>query len=276
MATSKIVLAATLIILLVLGFSIGIITEPLLIPQNTSSDPIWDNIVASGKIKIGSDPTWPPYESIDSSGKFVGFEVDLVNAIAERLNLTAEWQNVSFRNIMPLVEDKSLDMGVSGFSVTPERLSKVSFTFPHNIARRQILMTPSKQASLGITMLDTINELKSLNATAGAQSGTTQIDELTSAGVNYKPFEDFASLIQDMMSANPSVDAAYVETPLSPSMTQYISQEKMVIVYDAPYYPCGFITNLNAHTFTAKINGAIADIIESGQIDTLKAKWNLT
>ena len=277
MATSKIILATALAVMLIVGFSVGIIAEPLLIQQSTTSDPIWDNIVATGKIKVACDPTWPPYESLDSNGNFIGFEVDLVNAVAEKLNLTAEWQNVSFPNIMPLVKDKTLDMGVSGFSVTSERLSQVSFTMPHSTAQRQIIMTASKQASLGITTLASLNEIKSLNLTLGVQSGTTQIDDLTSAGVNYKAFDDFGSAIQDMISANPTVDGVYAETPLSPLITQNSSQQNPIVtVYDAPYYPCAFITNINAHTFTAKVNGALSDIIASGQMDTLKAKWNLT
>lgn len=263
--------------MLIVGFSVGIIAEPLLIQQSTTSDPIWDNIVATGKIKVACDPTWPPYESLDSNGNFIGFEVDLVNVIAQKLNVTAEWQNVSFWNIQASVENKSVDMGVSGFSVTSERLSQVSFTLPHSTARRQILMTPSRMVSLHITTLNSLEELKSLNVTIGVQSGTTEMDELTSVGVNYKSFDDFGSAMQDLTSNNPSVDGVYAETPLTVLIEQYNAQGKNIAaVYDAPYYPCAFMTNINAHTFTAKVNGALSDIIASGQMDTLKAKWGLT
>ena len=277
MATSKIILATALAVMLIVGFSVGIIAEPLLIQQSTTSDPIWDNIVATGKIKVACDPTWPPYESLDSNGNFIGFEVDLVNVIAQKLNVTAEWQNVSFWNIQASVENKSVDMGVSGFSVTSERLSQVSFTLPHSTARRQILMTPSRMVSLHITTLNSLEELKSLNVTIGVQSGTTEMDELTSVGVNYKSFDDFGSAMQDLTSNNPSVDGVYAETPLTVLIEQYNAQGKNIAaVYDAPYYPCAFMTNINAHTFTAKVNGALSDIIASGQMDTLKAKWGLT
>lgn len=278
MATSKIILAIALIVVLIVGLGIGLVSGPLLMPQSTASDPIWDNISATGKIKIGSDPNWPPYESLDNNGKIVGFEVDLANAIAEKLSLTTEWQSVSFDNIVSSVKDKSLDMGVSGFSITPDRLNQVSFTIPHTNTRGQAIMTQSKKDSLHITTLNSLDELKNLGLTVGAQSGTTELDELTSAGVSYKSFGDYGTAIQDMMSANPSVDAVYAETPITTAwITQYHSQGKtIVVVYDVPYYPCAFITNINAHTFTAKVDGAIADIIQSGQMDTLKAKWNAT
>ena len=64
----------------------------------------------------------------DDTGKIVGFEVDLANACAEKLGLTIQWNDVAFDNIILSVQNGQLDMGVSGFSVTPERL-EASFLY---------------------------------------------------------------------------------------------------------------------------------------------------
>ena len=272
----KPIIAVGMIVVLIVGFAIGLVAAPLLMPQSTAADPVWDSVVASGKIRIGTDPSWTPYESLDSNNKIVGFEIDLANAIATKLGLTLETSSVIFDNIVSSVKDKSLDMGVSGFSITPDRLEQVAFTIPHSTTQAEIIMTQSKKDALGITMLNSLSDLKTQGLTVGTQTGTTEESELIDAGVSHKSFTDYGTAIQDMMSANPSVDCVYAETPITTSwIAQYQAQGKAIsIIYQAPYYPCAFVVNKDARTFLAKVDGALAEIIKSGQMDTLKAKWN--
>jgi len=265
-----------MLIALIIGVAIGLVASQFLAPSTTSADPVWDNIVATGEIRAGSDPSWPPYEELDENNKIVGFEVDLADAIAEKLGLTIIWESKGFDTILPSIQAKQLDLGVSGFSITPERLEQVQFTMPHSTTRGQVIMLQSKQTELGITQVHSLGELKNLGVVVGTQSGTTERDELDAAGVEYRAFNDFGAAITDMVSSNPSVDAVYAETPITPSwIAQQQAQGKdIVVVYDIPYYPVAFMVNKNANTFVEKIDGALAEIIASGQLDVLRAKWN--
>ena len=278
MASSKYVTIAIVVIMLVVGFAVGLVASPILLSQNVSqsTDPVWDQIQSSGVIKVGTDPSWPPYESLDNSGHIVGFEVDVANAIAAKLGLTIQWQSVSFDNIITSVQQKSLDMGVSGFSITADRLEQVRFTVPHSTTRGQVIMLQSKIDSMDISTISSINELKSLNLKVGTQDGTTEQQELLAAGVEIRSWNDFASAIQDMASANPSVDCVYAETPITSAwIAQYLAQGIDIgIIYDHAYYPCAFLVNKNAYTFAAKLDGALADLIASGELDTLRAEWH--
>jgi ABC-type amino acid transport substrate-binding protein len=276
LATSKYVIAISLIIVAVLAFAAGFFAYPMITPKQTTADTVWDNIVKTGTIRIGTDPSWPPYESLDSSNKIVGFEVDLADAVATRLNLTTDWHAVGFDTIITSVQSGDLDLGVSGFSVTADRLQQVQFSMPHSITRGQVIMLQSKRDQLNITTLTSLSNLTALHLTVGTQTGTTEQDELNAAGVTSRAFNDYGAAITDMASASPTVDCVYAETPITTSwIAQYQSQGKnIVIVYDTPYYPCAFVLNRDARTFVDKINGALADIIKTGQMDSLKAKWN--
>ena len=276
MAISKYVTAMALVIMLIVGFGIGLVASPILMPPSTAADPVWDNVVETGVIRVGTDPTWPPYESLDDAGNIIGFEVDLANAIAEKLGLTVEWKSEGFDTIIASVAAKTLDLGVSGFSITAKRLESVQFTMPHSITRGQVIMLESRRNALDITTVDSLEDLKSLELTVGTQQGTTEQEELISAGVSRRDFSDFAAAIADMVSANPSVDCVYAETPITSSwIAQYQAQGKnIVVIYDIPYYPVAFVVNKDAHMFVAKIDGALADIIASGQLDELRAKWD--
>lgn len=291
MAISKSIFAIGLVILLVVGFGTGLITSPLILPQNAqpgptaspsptqtpfATDTVWANIQATDKIKIGTDPNWPPYEYLDSSGKIVGFEVDLVDAIAEKLGLDTEWIDMGFDTILTSVQAKSIDMGVSGFSITANRLEQVKFTMYHSITRGQVIMLQSTKEAHNITELQSLADLKTLGLTAGTQIGTTEQEELEAAGISNKAFGDFAMAFQDMVSANPSVDCVYAETPITTNWIANNAQGKdIATVYDIPYYPCAFLVNKDATTFLEKFDGAFADLIASGEFDEIKERWQV-
>src|SRR4030043_1349449 len=139
---AKIITIGIVVVMLVVGFVVGLVASPFLMPQSSSAtDTVWANIQKTGVIKVGTDPTWPPYQLRDSvTGEIVGFEVDLANACAAKLNLTIQWNDVGFDNIIVSVQQGQLDMGVSGFSVTPDRLKEVDFTLPHSTTEGQIVM----------------------------------------------------------------------------------------------------------------------------------------
>jgi ABC-type amino acid transport substrate-binding protein len=273
LATLKYATSIAMIVVAVVAFVVGLVAAPIVMPPTTgATDPVWDNIVKTGVIRVGTDPTWPPYELLNGT-QIVGFEVDLMNAIAAKLNKTVDWHNVLFDNIITSVKSKQLDLGVSGFSVTADRLEEVQFTMPHSVTRAQVIMLQSKRDSLGITMLTSLADLKTLNLKVGTQLGTTERDELDAAGVQYSAFSDYGVAIMDMVSANPSVDCVYAETPITTSWIA--SQAKsIVIVYDRPYYPCAFVANKDAHTLVQMVDGALSDLIWSGQVDALRAKWH--
>ncbi len=277
---AKVLTVALVVIMLVVGFGIGLISSPFLLAQSSSStDTVWANIENTKVIRVGTDPTWPPYQLIDNqTGQIVGFEVDLANACAQKLGFTIQWNSVAFDNIILSVQQGQLDMGVSGFSVTPERLDQVSFTLPHSTTEGQIVMLQSIMDAKHITAnsIHTLADLKDLGITVGVQSGNVEQTELQDAGVPIATWSDSAAPFQDMVSANPSVQAVYAETPITTSwIATFQSEGKSVgVIYSHPYYPVAFLTAKGSHTLLDKMDGALAQLIYDGTVDQLKAKWH--
>jgi len=275
---TKIITIGLVVVMLVVGFAVGLIASPFIMPQNSSAtDTVWANIQETGVIRVGTDPTWPPYQLRDSvTNEIVGFEVDLANACAAKLGLTIEWNDVGFDNIILSVQQGQLDMGVSGFSITPARLDLVSFTIPHSTTEGQVIMLQSTMTAKGITTVNSLADFKTLGITVGVQSGNVEKDELEAAGVDIRSWSDSASPFQDMVSANPSVQAVYAETPITTTwIAQFESQGKPTgIVYKHPYYPVAFLVSKNAHTLLDKMNGALTELIYDGTVDQLKAEWH--
>ena len=275
---AKMITIGLVVVMLVVGFAVGLIASPLIMPQDSSAtDTVWANIQETGVIKVGTDPTWPPYQQRDEdTNEIVGFEVDLANACAEMLGLTIEWNDVVFDNIIISVQDGTLDMGVSGFSVTEERLDDVSFTVPHSTTVGQVVMLDSVIADKDITAnLTSLADFKTLGITVGVQSGNVQQVQLQEAGVDIRTWSDSASPFQDMVSANPSVQAVYAETPITTNWIDDFKAEGIDVspVYSRPYYPVAFLVSKKALTFLDKMNSALTDLIYDGTVNQLKAKW---
>jgi len=86
-----------------------------------------ETIKSSGKLVIGVKVPYPPNEFKDPSGKIIGFDVDLMNAIAATLGLTPDYRESDFEKIIPSVQGGTYDVGMSSFTDTKEREEAVDF-----------------------------------------------------------------------------------------------------------------------------------------------------
>lgn len=274
---AKIITIGLVVIMLVVGFVVGLMAGPFLLPQSDSStDTVWANIQETEVIRVGTDPTWPPYQMLDNNGDIVGFEVDIANECAERLGLTIEWNDVSFDNIILSVQQGQLDMGVSGFSITAERLDQVSFTVPHSTTLGQVVMLDSTKAAKGITTVNSLADFKTLGIKVGVQSGNVQQQELQDAGVEIAVWSGSDEPFQDLVSANPTVDAVYAETPITTNWIAQFESEgiEASVAYSHPYYPVAFVVGKNSQTLLDKIDGVLVDMMFDGTIEELREEWN--
>ncbi|ORB61612.1 ABC transporter substrate-binding protein [Mycolicibacterium tusciae] len=84
-------------------------------------------IKESGKLIVGVNIPYAPNEFKDPSGKIVGFDVDLMNAIAGTLGLEAEYRESDFAKIIPSIQGGTYNVGMSSFTDTKEREESVDF-----------------------------------------------------------------------------------------------------------------------------------------------------
>jgi polar amino acid transport system substrate-binding protein len=85
-----------------------------------------ESIKSAGVIKIGTDPTYAPSEFLAADGKTVeGFDVDLFNQVAAKFGVKTEWEPSKFGSIITGVNGKKYDMGISSFTINPDRLKEV-------------------------------------------------------------------------------------------------------------------------------------------------------
>jgi len=80
-----------------------------------------------------TDPTFPPMELTKSSGSIFGFDVDMANAIAKRLGISAKPVKTAFPGLIPALGAKKCETVISGIFVTPDRLKQAgAVTYMHS------------------------------------------------------------------------------------------------------------------------------------------------
>lgn len=120
-----------------------------------------------GIIKMGVSADFPPFESYaDDAVTFVGFDIDLMQEICNRLGMELQIQDMNFDAIVAAVQTGKLDVGVSGITITDERKESVAFSDPYFVASQSILV----QKDSPITSYE---DLVNGDYTAGVQLGTT-------------------------------------------------------------------------------------------------------
>lgn len=87
--------------------------------------------LAQEVLRVGSYPANPPWENLTEDGSFVGFEVDIVNEIAQRIGRTAEIEGYDFRALFVATASGRVDIVISSLTITDERLESQSFTQPY-------------------------------------------------------------------------------------------------------------------------------------------------
>ena len=78
---------------------------------------------------VAIDPTFPPFELTDESGKIIGYDPELIEAVAEGLGVKVEYQVMAFSGIIPGLIAGSFDMTPT-LNVTAERAAKIDYVIP--------------------------------------------------------------------------------------------------------------------------------------------------
>ncbi|KXU82489.1 ABC transporter substrate-binding protein [Paraburkholderia monticola] len=153
-------------------------------------------------IRFGVDPSYAPFESLAPDGKLVGFDIDLGNAICERLKVKCVWIENSFDGMIPALKARKFDGVLSSMSVTGKRQEQIAFTdkidnvLPRLVARKDAGILPTPESLKGKTV--------------GVEQGSTQ-ETYTRAywepkGVTIRTYQTQDLVYQDLLAGR--IDAA--------------------------------------------------------------------
>ena len=84
--------------------------------------------VNEDKLIMGTNAEFPPYEYYGDDGEVTGIDVEIAQAIADKLDLKLQVEDMNFDSIITAVQSGKVDVGIAGMTVTEDRLKNVNFT----------------------------------------------------------------------------------------------------------------------------------------------------
>ncbi len=82
-------------------------------------------------LRVGCDAAFAPFTYTNDKGELIGFDVDLIKAIAEEMGYTIDMKGYPFDGIIPTLITNNIDLIISGFTISPERAQRVDFSDPY-------------------------------------------------------------------------------------------------------------------------------------------------
>ncbi len=220
----------------------------------------------SKKIVVATDATWPPMEFVDEKKQIVGFDIDLMNAIAKEAGLQVEYRNVAWDGIFAGLAAGEYDAIISSVTITDERKQQYDFSDPY-INAGQIVVVRTESNITGPNTLS--------GHTVGAQISTTgALAVQKMQGVTLKEYDEIGLAFEDLVAGR--LDAVVCDTPVAADFAlqreEYRAKLKIVgESFTEEYY--GILVQKGNSELLAKINKGLAAVKAKGIDKELENKW---
>ncbi len=221
----------------------------------------------AGTLTVGSDTAFPPFESI-SNGEAVGFDVDLIKEVAQRLELEAEIQSAALDTIFTSLAARKFDAVISAVTIKDERKKTVDFTDPYFTADLSVsVRNADAESTTGIEDL--------ADKTVGVQASTTSEDcaKTLKADGELKDFRSYDTIpdaFTDLAAAR--VDAVIIDLPTAQQIVEQRSGLRVVqAIRTKEEY--GIAVAKHNPNLRVAINEALKEIRDDGTYTRLFVKW---
>ena len=220
---------------------------------------------ASTKVRVATDATFPPFETVDEATKeLTGFDVELMNALAAKAGIEIEWVNIGFDPMLAGLSQCQYDVAIAAITITEDRKKDMLFSEPY-INAGQIISV--QKSNTEITGPDSLAGKK-----VDAQLGTTgAIEAAKIAGVELKTYDSYDLAFLDL--ANGQIDAVIADYPTALGFIGQNSEKLTTVgeVFTDESY--GIAVCKKNTDLLQKINDGLAAIKADGTVQKLELKW---
>ena len=220
--------------------------------------PVMAKIKADGKLVVGTEAQYAPYEFKNLKAEFVGCDIFLAQKIADALGVKLEIIDMSFDGIIPAVQAGQVDLGIAAFTNTPARAEVIDFSDLYETSL-QYLVVAAKNADI-YTTKEALAGLK-----VGAQKGTIQSQLITSA-LPDSQLDKYPELALEV--ANGTIAGLVVDSAVGDSIVANSNGALAVSGFEFSAEEASFgksvVIPKGNEDLVAAVNAVIAEVLEDG------------
>jgi polar amino acid transport system substrate-binding protein/glutamine transport system substrate-binding protein len=218
---------------------------------------------AATNIVVGADTTFPPFE-MEKNGKVIGFDIDMIKAIAKAEDMTVSLKTLPFNGIIPSLQAGSIDAAVAGITIKNSRMKNVDFSDAYYKSGLSILVKKDSK----------IKEFDDLKGhVVATKKATSSVDYLT----DHKFPSDYIKQFQSIDAAYQALetggaDAVIFDNPVNVNFkTTHKNVKTVGPLLTGEYY--GIAISKKKPELVTKINDGLAKIKKSGEYKKLFEKY---
>lgn len=234
-----------------------------------------DAIKEDGVISVGSDSTYAPAEFLAADGSTIeGFDVDLAKQVGAKLGLKVEFVTAPFDNIIAGVKSGKYEMGVSSFTINPDRVKQVDMV-SYFSAGTQWAVKKGNPAD--------VDPDDACGKRVAVQKGTVQVEDVaarstacTDAGkeaITVQQYDGQDQVTSSVVSGK--ADAELADSPVVAYAERQTKGEVELVgeIYDAA--PYGYVVKKGQDDFAQAVADALKATIEDGSYEKALSGWNV-
>ena len=228
-----------------------------------------DDAVRRGVLKVGTTPTYVPFEMTDKQGRIVGFEVDLLHAMSRALGVELELVAVPYTELLSGLMARKFDLIGSGMTVTQERNLKLNFSDSFIVVGQTVLLHPRLAGK--VASIEDLDE-------AGYRIATTEGTTAQAAAQRFlgaARLSSFATPEEGVRQVVSGVADAFIhDAPYNLiAMTRPENQALLALEQPFTYEPLAFGLKKGDYDSLNWINHFLNQVAQDGTYDRLYDKW---
>jgi polar amino acid transport system substrate-binding protein len=217
---------------------------------------------------MATSADYPPFEYVDTakSDKIIGFDVDLANALGEKLGYKINVKDMDFSGLIQSLKTGQADLVLAGMTPTSDRKKNVDFSDVYYTAQHMIITKKDSN----------INKLEDLKGkTVGVQLGSIQEDKAKEINktipINIEDRNRIPDLIEELKTGR--FDAVIIENTVAKGYFDKEKDLKGFTISDNPEEAGSAIAFPKNSPLTAKFNKALEEMKKDGEMEKLVVKW---
>jgi len=227
------------------------------------------------EVVVVTENAYPPLQFVDpASGNAIGWEYDAMAEIAERINITVAYENISWDAMIPAVSEGQFDLGMTGITIREDRAEVVDFSDAY-MRSEMVMMVRGDESRF----TDAAGFAENSDLLMAAQPGTTpfyvgvyEVLDGDEANPRIKLFETFGATVEALR--NDDVDLVLTDGTAGNGYVSASNGGLKIIGSPLGTEDFGFIFPKGSD-LVSPMNAAIADMKQDGTVDALNKKWFL-